>query len=187
MVAKLGLWWKNLLKKWSKYKTINWAYHDSRLQTSYFNGPIPASFINFSLYYKKLTVSSIKVAYDWIRTEVLSQPMPNMPTSYPVFVDVVDGPRGSHLLILTLPLAWCAIAVTLVWQEVPKTVKWSIRIITLKPVILVNILRNKILPYSANSFMPSMGKGDPDGRRKFKFAMGQKWSEILLWVYLKSL
>ena len=136
MVAKLGLWWKNLLKKWSKYKTINWAYHDSRLQTSYFNGPIPASFINFSLYYKKLTVSSIKVAYDWIRTEVLSQPMPNMPTSYPVFVDVVDGPRGSHLLILTLPLAWCAIAVTLVWQEVPKTVKWSLRIIILKPVLI---------------------------------------------------
>ena len=71
-------------------------------------------FINFRLYYKKLTVSSIKVAYDWIRTHVLSQPLPNMPTSYPVFVDVVDGPRGSHLLILTLPLAWCAIAVTLV-------------------------------------------------------------------------
>ena len=38
------------------------------------NGPFPASFLYFRLFYKQLTVNkcSIKVANDWIRTRVLS-------------------------------------------------------------------------------------------------------------------
>ena len=36
----------------------------------FFNGPFPASFLYFSLFYKQLTgnIDSIKVTADWIRT-----------------------------------------------------------------------------------------------------------------------
>jgi hypothetical protein len=42
---------------------------------------------------------------------------------YPVFVDIVDGPGSSHLLILLLPLTRVSVSIALVAQVVPATVE----------------------------------------------------------------
>ena len=53
---------------------IDDEYNKNLISSFFLNGPFPASFLYFSLFYKQLTVTkcSIKVADDWIRTRVLS-------------------------------------------------------------------------------------------------------------------